>query len=71
LADIEGNPYPGFSFEECQMIHGDSTAHPVVWKGDIAALRGEPVRFEFRMKNVQLYGFDVIAADNGPLVPLR
>ena len=69
LTNAEGAPYAGFSFEECKAMHGDSTAHPVSWTGDIAELQGQPVGFEFRMKNTQLFGFDII--DPKPLLPQR
>lgn len=57
VLDKAGKPLPGFDWTDCRPIKGDSTAHTVNWKGSFAALRGRPVRLEFRLRDAQLYGF--------------
>jgi hypothetical protein len=59
LLDAKGQPHPGFDYTDCRPIHGDKVAHHVQWKGDLSALMGKPVQFEFRMRSAQLYGFDL------------
>jgi hypothetical protein len=59
--DISGKPLPGFDWQDCAPIRGDSLAHPVRWKRPLATLRGKPVRLEITARAAQLYGFDLTA----------
>ena len=61
-----GAPVPGFSKADCQGIHGDVLAAPVRWTQPLTALRGQPVRLEFFLKNARLFAFD-LAAEQPPL----
>ena len=57
ILDLEGKPLPGF--EDSDPIRGDSVAHAVRWKGDLAGLKDRPVRLEFSLRNGALFGFDL------------
>jgi len=57
--DAHGRPFPGFDWEDCAEITGDSLLHPVKWKSDPASLMGKPVTMEFAMRDARLYGFDL------------
>jgi len=59
LTNAAGAPLPGFDWANCAPIRGDSVAHPVHWTGSSARLPDAPVRLEFRLRQGELYGFDV------------
>jgi hypothetical protein len=59
LLDEAGKPIPGFDAADCQPIRGDGVDLPVKWKGSLTSLKDKPLRMEFQMKDVQLYGFDL------------
>lgn len=65
LQDPQGNPYPGFSRENCAPIYGDSIDRTVVWNDapDLAALAGKPVRLLFELKDADLYAFRFAPAE--------
>ncbi len=58
LLDAVGNPIEGFGWDDMEPVMGDSVAHPVKWKGDLAALQGQSVAIEFTLNNTELYSFD-------------
>ncbi len=58
LLDGEGNSIEKFGWDDMQPIVGDSVAHPVNWKGDLAALKGKTISIEFVLSNTELYSFD-------------
>ena len=58
LLDEAGQVRPGFAFADCEAITGNSLAHPVRWKGELAALRHKTVRVEMRLRNARLYAFE-------------
>jgi hypothetical protein len=60
ILDATGQPLPGFDWDDCDPIRGDSLAYPVNWKGSWAALRGQAVRLEFALREAALYGFELI-----------
>jgi hypothetical protein len=66
VTDASGKPLPGFSFEECQPITGDSLAAPVKWKQPLSALRGQPVRLEFSLKDTSVYGLELQGGRSAP-----
>lgn len=53
----EQTPIPGYSFDECQPLRGDSVAAPVRWRErpDLAGLVGQPVRLQIRLADARLY----------------
>lgn len=57
LRDAEGNPLPGFSMEDCDVLIGDRIDGEVSWRGQKSLSRyiGKPVRLEFRMIDADLY----------------
>lgn len=59
LLDEHGKPYPGYDWDDCAAIIGDRVDHLAVWQQDLAALKGKPVRFEFRWKRGTLYSFEL------------
>jgi len=61
LCDQDGNPYEGFAFTDCETLFGDEIAHEVSWGGktDVSALAGQPVRLRVRLKDADLYSFQV------------
>jgi len=59
LVDSTGRALPGFDWTDGEPIRGDSVRHAVRWKGDLASVTGQPVRLEFRLREVHLFGFDL------------
>ncbi len=52
-----GRPLPGFDFDDCRPIRGDSPGHEVRWANGAALPVGAPVHLEFRVQDGRLYGF--------------
>ncbi len=52
-----GRPLPGFDFDDCRPIRGDSPGHEVRWANGAALPMGAPVHLEFRVQDGRLYGF--------------
>ncbi|NLC67565.1 MAG: hypothetical protein GX754_02020 [Clostridiaceae bacterium] len=61
VLDINGNPLPGRSFEDADLIVADEYKRKVTWKGesDLGNKDGQPVIFHIRMKAAKLYSFEV------------
>ena len=59
LQDENGNAFPGFMLEECNLFFGDKIDGMVSWKGgaDVGLLSGRPVRMRVRMRDADLYAF--------------
>ena len=59
ILDGEGQPVPGYSREEAELIDSDDLRHTVGWKGssDVAALKGRPIALRFHMDRAKLYSF--------------
>jgi hypothetical protein len=59
LLDAAGQPLPGFSIEECDVIHGDALSQVVRWRGDpdVGRLAGQAMRLRFELQNAKLYAF--------------
>jgi hypothetical protein len=56
IQDVAGKPLPGFALDGCAEIFGNSADFPVRWKGgSLAALRGQPVRLRFVMKDADVF----------------
>ena len=60
LLDAGGTPIPGFSLDDCDLIHTCNEVNRVVrWKGspEIGRWAGQPVRLRVVLKNADLYAF--------------
>ena len=57
IQDADGQPIPGFSMTEADLIIGDDIERPVSWNGktDLKLLVGKPVRLRFEIKDADLY----------------
>jgi len=56
LVDGSGQPLRGFDWVT---LHGDNLDHPVAFERQLDGLAGRPVRLEFRLRQAQLFGFDL------------
>ena len=66
LLDAEGKVIEGFSAEDCIAVSGDGVKLPVRWKNaDLAAWKGQTVRFRFILTNGSLYAFWVSRSETG------
>ncbi len=56
----DGNPLPGRSMSDCDVLTGDKIAHTVTWKSqsDIGHPSDAPVSFRFRMRDADLYSIE-------------
>ena len=58
LLDAAGKPLAGFSADDCVPLQINSFGAVVRWKGgDLASLRDQGVRLEFRSRRTKLYSF--------------
>jgi hypothetical protein len=59
LQDATGQPLQGFDLGACKTLKSDSVRHGVTWKkkNNLEALKGQPVRLRFKMRDAKLYGF--------------
>jgi hypothetical protein len=59
LADESGSPIPGFTYDDCLPMRGNSVALPVRWRStpDLGRLAGKPIRLRLRLGNADLYAF--------------
>jgi hypothetical protein len=57
LTDALGNPLPGFSASQCNLLIGNEINRKVSWSGnpDLKSLSGKPVRLRFIMKDADLF----------------
>lgn len=57
IQTADGEPIPGFTLNECNLIVGDSIERKVTWAAmpSLSALKGQPVRFRFVMKDADLF----------------
>ncbi|HVT50005.1 MAG TPA: hypothetical protein VHE77_00455 [Dongiaceae bacterium] len=66
LLDANGASIPGFDFDDCVPIMGDSTKHAVRWgAGDLGRFAGEPVRLAFMVDAGSLYSFWISPSADG------
>jgi hypothetical protein len=55
----DGKLLEGYAFDDCDPIQGDGVLLPVTWRGKGALPEtGAGVQVEFRLRNVELYGFE-------------
>jgi hypothetical protein len=55
----EGDPIPGFAFDDCRSITGDSLDAAVTWTEPVSKLHQRAVRLEFAIRNARLYALGV------------
>lgn len=57
LLDGDGDPIPGFTFNDCDEIYGDQVDRVVSWRGksDLSFCSGKPIRLRFKMYDSDLY----------------
>lgn len=57
IQNENGNPIPGFTMEEAQILIGNEIERIVSWSGNkkLAELAGKPIRLHFFMKDADLY----------------
>jgi hypothetical protein len=55
----DGAALPGFDFDDCAPIKGDSPSHEIRWRGNIATLSEKPLQLEFRLADAHLYAVEV------------
>ena len=57
MCNPDGSAIPGYAFEDCDLIYGDSIDRKVSWKNNasVESLIGKPVILRFTMKEVDLY----------------
>jgi hypothetical protein len=60
LTTPDGQPLPGFDWEDCEAPRGDGVAHAVRWRDAPERLPAGPLRLEFAIDRGALYGFDVV-----------
>jgi len=56
----EGRPLDGFALDDCTEVVGDALDFPVHWRGDLAALAGQPVRLRFALRDADLYSYQFV-----------
>ena len=63
IRDDKGEAQPGFTFTDCDEFHGDAVSKAVTWRGqpDVSRLKGKTIQLAFRLKNAQLYAFQLNA----------
>ena len=59
VLSADGHAVAGLTCDLCEPVSEDTTLREVRWKGgkDLGALRGQPVRFVFRLSGGKLYAF--------------
>ena len=59
IQDIDGNPLPGLSLDDCPLLLGNSVAYTVRWNSDadLADYAGKPVRLRFVLADADLFAF--------------
>ena len=57
IQDENGNPIPGYTFDDCDELYGDSLDHPVRWNGasELKPLVGKPIHLHFELKDADLF----------------
>src|SRR5262249_57104251 len=59
LLDRDGKPLQDLGEADAKPITEDVLAAEATWPKPLAALRGKPVRLEFRVRHAHLFGFTV------------
>jgi len=64
ILDPQNQPIPGYSLEDCDLVHAaNEINHVVSWKGStsVDGIANRPVRLHFVMRDVDLYAFQFAA----------
>jgi hypothetical protein len=56
IVDKNGRPLTNFDWVD---ITGNSVEHAVTWKGDLRKLAQKQIRLEFKLRDAQLFGFNL------------
>lgn len=60
VTDAEGVTLPGYDYEQCRAVHGDSLRHELAWgERTIGGLRRRLVRLRVRIREASLYAMEV------------
>jgi hypothetical protein len=59
LLRANGKPVPGYDWDDCTPVKGDSLSHEASWRGAREKLPTSVVSLEFKLVNAELYGFDM------------
>jgi len=59
LCDENGDPFPGYSFEDCDEMFGDTVARDVSWHGvfDLSAIKGHTVTMKIFARECDFFSF--------------
>lgn len=59
LQDAAGQPLPGYTLDDARELIGDEIERTCSWRGgeSVAALRGQPVRLRFVLKDADVFSF--------------
>ncbi|MCA1809489.1 MAG: LamG domain-containing protein, partial [Lentisphaerae bacterium] len=57
LTDTQGEPLPGFSLQDSELLYGNEIEHMVAWQGqyDLSALQGQAARLRVNLHDADLY----------------
>jgi hypothetical protein len=61
VLDESGRPFPGFSRDDCQVMHADGVNEPIAWKANTSldAMQDRPIQLRFHLENVRLYSYRI------------
>lgn len=65
ILDRAGKPLPGFDFEDAKPFSGDAIGAPIPFRTPLAALQGQPVRLELRLRQAELFAVEVLGEASG------
>lgn len=58
LLDVQGNPIPGYTINECVSVKSDEISHWIQWNDhEKLPAKLEPIQIRFELNNLSLYGF--------------
>lgn len=59
IQDANGKVIPGFNYNDCPEIFGDSIQRVVSWRNgsNVSVLEGKPIRLRFVLKDADLFSF--------------
>jgi hypothetical protein len=59
VLDREGEPVPGFFFDDCTPLTGNAVRHAVEWKTGDKLPAEQPIRLRFHFSRAKLYSYRV------------
>jgi hypothetical protein len=59
LLTEDGQPMPGFTFEDCPPITADATESPVKWPGSLSHVKGKKVRLSFELVDARIFALNL------------